>query len=88
MRLPLARIVAGEKSHEQQRTTPTASRGTALCVVPALAAALLLVVGLSTADLTLVYVSIAVSVVVLPAFVYGVVLVVRALASGQDKRAR
>jgi hypothetical protein len=57
--------------------------GTALCVVPALAAALLLVVGLSTADLTLVYVSIAVSVVVLPAFVYGVVLVVRALASGQ-----
>ncbi len=62
--------------------------GTALCVVPTLAAALLLVVGLSTADLTLVYVSIAVSVVVLPAFVYGVVLVVRALALGQDKRAR
>jgi hypothetical protein len=52
-------------------------------VVPTLAAALLLAVGLSTADLTLVYVSIAVSVVVLPAFVYGVVLVVRALAAGK-----
>jgi len=80
--------VAGEKSQEQQRTTPPLLVGTALCVVPTLAAALLLVVGLSTADLTLVYVSIAVSVVVLPAFVYGVVLVVRALAPGQDKRAR
>lgn len=62
--------------------------GTALCVVPTLAAALLLVVGLSTTDLTLVYASIAVSVVALPAFVYGVVLVVRALAPSQDERAR
>jgi hypothetical protein len=38
--------------------------------------------------LTLVYAAIAVSVVALPAFVYGVVLVVRALAPSEDKHTR
>jgi hypothetical protein len=55
--------------------------GSGLCVVPTLAAALLLMGGVASTDLTLVYASIAVSLVALPAFVYGVVCLVRALAT-------
>ena len=60
--------------------------GVALCVVPTLAAALLLMVGLTITDLTLVYASIAVSVVALPAFVYGIVHIVRAVAGDRARR--
>jgi hypothetical protein len=55
--------------------------GVALCVVPTLLGLLLLVAGLLGPDLTLVYASIAVSAAALPAFVYGVVRIVRAAAS-------
>jgi hypothetical protein len=61
--------------------------GVALCVVPTLVAALLLVVGVFTSTgLTLIYASIAVGAVALPAFVYGVVLIVRAVATGTKDR--
>ena len=53
--------------------------GIALCVVPTLLALGLLLAGVSLPELTLVYASIAVSVLALPAFVAGVVLMVRAV---------
>jgi hypothetical protein len=60
--------------------------GAGLCVLPTLAAALLLMVGLASTDLTLVYASIAVTVAAVPAFVCGVVILVRALARQRAAR--
>lgn len=60
--------------------------GAGLCVLPTLAAALLLMIGLASTRLTLVYVSIAVSIAAVPAFVYGVVIIVRAVARQRTAR--
>lgn len=60
--------------------------GAGLCVLPTLAAALLLMVGLTSTDLTFVYASIAVSLAALPAFVYGVVIIVQAAAGRKTAR--
>lgn len=58
--------------------------GAAFCALPTLAAVLLLVFGISSPGLTLIYASIAASLVALPAFVYGIIHIVRAFGSGQD----
>lgn len=76
---------------EPARMSTTGSRrsilvGASLCVLPTLAAALLLMAGVASAELTLVYVSIAVSVAALPAFVYGVITIIRAVAQGRTAR--
>lgn len=60
--------------------------GAGLCVLPTLAAALLLMIGLASTRLTLVYMSIAVSIAAVPAFVYGVVIIVRAVARQRTAR--
>jgi len=52
--------------------------GAALCALPTLLALGLLVLGISSPDLTLIYASIGVSLLALPAFVAGVLLIVRA----------
>ena len=51
--------------------------GVALCAVPTLLAVALLVAGVMVPDLTLVYASIGVSLLAVPAVVAGVVLLVR-----------
>lgn len=53
--------------------------GIALCAMPTVLALFLLLAGVTSADLTLVYASIGVSLLALPAFVVGVVLIVRAV---------
>ena len=58
--------------------------GLALCTLPVLLGLLLLLAGVMGPDLTLVYASIAVSLVALPALVYGVILIVRAVSRGSD----
>jgi hypothetical protein len=51
--------------------------GLALCVVPPLLALLLLLAGVAGPELTLVYLSIAASLLGVPAMVVGIVLIVR-----------
>jgi hypothetical protein len=59
--------------------TSRIAAGVALCAVPTLLAVALLVLGVSIPELTLVYASIAASLLALPAFVVGVVLIVQAV---------
>ena len=60
--------------------------GAGLCKLTTLAAALLVMIGLASTRLTLVYMSIAVSIAAVPAFVYGVVIIVRAVARQRTAR--
>ena len=59
--------------------------GAVLCAAPPLVALLLLLAGINGASLALIYASIAASVLGLPAFVYGVLCVLKAVTA--DKRA-